>query len=38
MTIEQTLREIGARAKAASTALQLLTSDEKNAILQAMAD
>ncbi len=38
MTIEHTLREIGSRAKAASTQLQLLTTDEKNAILQAMAN
>lgn len=38
MNTEQQIREIGARAKTASAALVLLTTDEKNAILQAMAD
>lgn len=38
MNTEQNIRVIGERAKAASGHLALLTTDKKNAILQAMAD
>lgn len=38
MTIEQHIRAMGERAKSASTHLALLSSDQKNAILQAMAN
>ncbi len=38
MNIEQHIREIGERAKSATTHLALLTTDQKNFILQAMAN
>jgi glutamate-5-semialdehyde dehydrogenase len=38
MNIEQHIREIGERAKSATTHLAMLTTDQKNFILQAMAN